>query len=152
LVAKAQEKIAVASGLRAWMRIASQEISENNRFRGTGGLDGTISVEIPAFPISVDQAAGMRPHYARQVLSLIERRERRQNDIYGTRYYADETEALMEYYEQIAHLFWSARRIYQELADIRGLDKYTNRASEVADVKRGVEYAQEYRRLEQQDI
>jgi len=86
----------------------------------------------------------MRPHLAKDVLSLVERRARRQNSIYSERYYDDDTAALMEYYESIGHLFWSARRIYQDIARDRGLDTDTNRPSEIASIKRVQERAAEY--------
>lgn len=138
-------EIFVASELRTWLRVAPEDISDNQQYCSTGGNDGRETFEIPQFSISKDQIAAMRPDYARQVLSLIERRARRQNNIYSERFYGDDTDALMEYDEQIAHLFWSARRIYTELAMRYGLDTETNRTNEIDAVKYAAQTAKKYR-------
>jgi hypothetical protein len=138
-------EVTVASALRAWLRIAAEEIIENQQFTGTGGHDGQRKIEMPLFTAAVDQIAGMRPHHARDVLSFFERRERRQGTIYSAAFYGDDDDGLLEYYEQIAQLFWSVRRIYCEIARERGLDEFTNRPFELKAVRHAGDQAREYR-------
>lgn len=145
-------EVIVASALRAWLRVAAFDIGENLKFRSSGERDGERKIDIPPFNVPLDQVAQMRPPLARDVLSLLERRERRQNDIYGAQFYGDETDGLMTYFEQIGHLFWSARRLYRAIAADQELDALTNRPSEIQTVKDAQESAAAYRRLENQQI
>lgn len=138
-------EVIVASALRSWLRIAAQDVSENLSYRSTGGQDGEEKFDMPALTLTAEQVASMRPRYVREVLSLIERRERRQSDIYAARFYDDDEDGIMEYFEEIAHLFWSMRRVYQEIAHDRDLDESTNRPREIQYIKRAGELASEYR-------
>ena len=138
-------EVTVASALRSWLRVAAEGMGQNHLYTTSDSHDGERNIEIPSFEIQTVQIAAMRRHYAREVLSLCERRARRQNDIYSARFYHDDDDGLIEYYEQIAHLFWSARRIYTEIARDHGLDEFTNRPSELATVRHVAKLANEYR-------
>jgi hypothetical protein len=137
-------EVIVAAALRSWLRIAAQDVSENLSHRSTGGQDGEEKFDMPPLGLIAEQVAAMRPQYVREVLSLLERRERRQSDIYAARFYDDDEDGIMEYFEEIAHLFWSVRRVYQEIAHDRGLDEFTNRPRELQYIKRAAELAKEY--------
>jgi hypothetical protein len=141
-------EVIVAAALRAWLRTASIQIAENRQYTGTDGEDGQRALEMPSLTPPLDKVAEMRPAYARQVLSVLERRERRQRIIDGAAYYGDEREALMEYYSQIARLFWSVRRIYIEIARARGLDERTNRPEELATVRYAAAEAKAFKNAE----
>jgi len=145
-------EVIVASALRSWLRIAAEEVDDNLSFQGTGGQEGQRKIDMPPLGLSTDQIASMRPHYAREVLSLVERRERRQSGIYREQFRGDDDDGLMEYYEQIAHLFWSVRRVYQEIARDRELDEFTNRPSELDSIGHVAEKAKEYREQDRGDI
>jgi hypothetical protein len=58
----------------------------------------------------------------------------------------------MEYFEEIAHLFWGVRRAYWEIARDRGLDEFTNRPHEIECIKRAAEHAEEYRKEDRSAI
>ena len=138
-------EVVIAAKLRTWLRLAAKTVEENLQFRGTGGHDGTYSIDIPEFEIEPKEVAEIGGSHARQLLDLVERRARRQNDIYTARYYSgDDTEGMMEFFSQTAHLFWSAARIYKELAQTHQLETATNRKSEVGSIKNAAQIAKKY--------
>lgn len=141
-------EIGIASLLRSWLRIAAKQVFDNLEFTGTGGQEGERQIQIPALHVPLDRVAAMRSSIARDVLSLLEERERSQGVINWEHYRGDDSDGLAEYYERISRLFWKVRGIYGEIASARGLEETVNRGRELEAIRHAEQKARDYRRLE----
>lgn len=141
-------EVIVATALRKWLRITSAQIAENIK-HSINGDHGWVKTDIPSINVPYDQIAIIRPLYAKRILDLMERCERRRDDIAEmssksrVEKFNNPACPAKLYYEEIPHIFWSVRRIYIEIAKARGLTEYTNRPEEIAAVKMAEDYAKQ---------
>ena len=136
--------IRVAACLRSWLTPCASRVADVQNYESSQFHAGSSNTEIPPFDLNMADVASMEIANAKVVYSIVEQRIRAVETIKGAYEFADQDDAIREFYKESAKLFRRVRKMYRQLALESDLHPYTvqnweldviNKAAEIGHVK-----------------